>query len=87
MLPSFAYLRAASLDAAMHQLAAEGARVHAGGTDLIGCLRDEVFDATTVVSIAELAELRGIASQPGGGLRIGALTTVAQVAADAIVRD
>ncbi|KPK07582.1 MAG: molybdopterin dehydrogenase [Gemmatimonas sp. SG8_28] len=87
MLPSFAYLRAASLDAAVQQLAAEGAKVHAGGTDLIGCLRDEVFDATTVVSITELAELRGITRQPGGGLRIGALTTVAQVAADPLVRD
>jgi xanthine dehydrogenase YagS FAD-binding subunit len=87
MLPSFAYLRAASLDAAVRQLAAEGARVHAGGTDLIGCLRDEVFDASTVVSIAELADLKGISRQSGGQLRIGALTTVAQVAADPTVRE
>ena len=83
MLQSFAYVRARSLDEAVKQAAAPGARVHAGGTDLVGCLRDRVFGAQTVVSIGQLTDLRGVAATSDGGLRIGALTTIAEVAAHA----
>jgi xanthine dehydrogenase YagS FAD-binding subunit len=87
MLPSFSYVRPASLDDAVQHLAAAGARAHAGGTDLIGCLRDGVFEAAKVVSLADLSELRGISDSSSGQLRIGALTTVAEVAADPVVRE
>jgi xanthine dehydrogenase YagS FAD-binding subunit len=39
-----------------------------------------VFAAGTVVSLTGLAHLRGIEKTPAGGLRIGALATVAEVA-------
>jgi xanthine dehydrogenase YagS FAD-binding subunit len=81
MLPSFAYTRPASLDEATKTLSERPARALAGGTDLLGCLRDGVLTAETVVSLAGLGELRGIAETPGGGLRLGALATVAEVAA------
>ncbi len=87
MLPTFAYIRARSLDEALQHLAGGGARVHAGGTDLIGCLRDHVFQADKVVSISAVPGLRGIAAGRDGALRIGALTTVADVARDATVRE
>ena len=45
MLPSFAYVRPTSLDEALKHLADGKGRVHAGGTDLLGCLRDGVFEA------------------------------------------
>ena len=85
MVPSFAYIRARSLDEAFEYLALEGARVHAGGTDLLGCLRDHVFDVTTVVSIAGLRALRGIEATPAGGLRIGSLSTIADVARHPVI--
>ena len=87
MLSSFSYVRPQSLDEALRHLGAEGARVHAGGTDLLGCLRDGVFGATTVVSLTGLPDLAGIRRQPDGGLRIGALTKVAEVAADPTIRE
>lgn len=87
MLPNFNYIRPASLTEAVDHLSAPGARVHAGGTDLIGCLRDRVFDAKLVVSLNRLAELRGISAAPDGGLRIGALTTIAEVAASPLVAE
>jgi xanthine dehydrogenase YagS FAD-binding subunit len=87
MLGSFAYVRPGSLTEAVKLLSAPGARAHAGGTDLLGCLRDEVFRAQTVVSISKLAELRGIGATPDGGLRIGALTTIAELAAHAKVTE
>ncbi|MDH3291639.1 MAG: xanthine dehydrogenase family protein subunit M [Gemmatimonadota bacterium] len=87
MLPTFAYIRAQSLDEAVRQLAADGARIHAGGTDLLGCLRDRVFHADKLVSITALPGLRGIATGRDGALRIGALTTVAEVAGNPTVRE
>ena len=85
MVPSFSYIRARSLDEAVGYLSLDGARAHAGGTDLLGCLRDRVFDVTTVVSIAGLKELRGIEATPEGGLRIGSLTTIAEVARNPLI--
>jgi xanthine dehydrogenase YagS FAD-binding subunit len=81
MLPNFTYVRPTSLAQAIRELGAPEARVHAGGTDLLGCLRDGVFSAQKLVSLNGLAELRGISTAPGGGLRIGALTPLAEVAA------
>jgi xanthine dehydrogenase YagS FAD-binding subunit len=82
MLPGFAYTRAATVAEGVRQLTAPGARLHAGGTDLLGCLRDGVFTAQTLVSISRLKEIQGISAVPAGGLRIGALTTHGQIAAD-----
>jgi xanthine dehydrogenase YagS FAD-binding subunit len=85
MLETFAYVRPGTLIEAVKLLSSPGARAHAGGTDLVGCLRDEVFHATTVVSLTKLEELRGIAPTSDGGLRIGALTTIAEIAAHAAI--
>jgi xanthine dehydrogenase YagS FAD-binding subunit len=86
MLPSFSYIRPKSVDEAVACLSQEGARVDAGGTDLLGCMRERLFDVSTVVSIAGLKELRGIEETPSGGLRIGALTTIAEVARHPLVQ-
>ena len=60
MLPQFAYVRPQTPAQAVSHLSDEGARAHAGGTDLLGCLRDEIFQVTKIVSLAGLAELHGI---------------------------
>jgi len=80
MLPSFRYVRPHSVAEAVKALSAEGARAHAGGTDLVGCLRDGVFGAKSVVSLTGLKELTGISATKDGGLRIGALATLAEIA-------
>jgi xanthine dehydrogenase YagS FAD-binding subunit len=81
MLRTFAYVRPGSTSEALKQLEERGARIHAGGTDLLGCLRDGVFEAQKVVSLAKLDELRGLTVAPDGELRIGALATIAEIAA------
>lgn len=86
MVPRFSYIRARSLDEAIHFLSMDDARVHAGGTDLLGCLREQIFDVTTVVSIAGLKELSGIETTPAGGLRIGSLSTIAEIARHPVIR-
>jgi xanthine dehydrogenase YagS FAD-binding subunit len=87
MLPNFSYIRPASLSEAVDQLSKPGARAHAGGTDLVGCLRDRVFDARLVVSLGGVPELRGISTASDGALRIGALSTIAEVAAHPLVKE
>ena len=86
MVSSFSYIRPRSLDEAIEYLSLNGARAHAGGTDLLGCLRDRVFDVSTVVSLAGLKQLRGIEATSAGGLRIGSLTTIAEVARHPVIR-
>jgi len=86
MLPSFDYVRPGSIRDAISQLASRGARIHAGGTDLLSCLRDRVFDVEKVVSISKLNQLKGIGQLGDGSMRIGALTTIAEVAGNRVVQ-
>jgi xanthine dehydrogenase YagS FAD-binding subunit len=86
MLPSFRYVRPATLDEALAELAAPDAAGHAGGTDLLGALRDRAVTASTVVSLSAVGELRGIEERPSGELRLGALATLAEIAAHPLVR-
>jgi xanthine dehydrogenase YagS FAD-binding subunit len=86
MLPNFGYVRPTSLDDALKQLASPGATLHAGGTDLLGCLRDGVCSAHKLVSLTGLSDLRGIAPVSGGGLRIGALAKLTEVAEHPLIR-
>lgn len=85
--PNFAYVRPKSLKEAAVQLSSKGARIHAGGTDLLGCLRDGVFGAKKVVSISQIEGLRGISQTKKGGLRIGALATISTVADSSIIQE
>jgi len=87
MLEKFTYHKAITVQAASEAAARPGARILAGGTDLVGCLRDNVFPVESVVSISAVADLKGIGPRPGGGLRIGALTTLTEIAESRQVRD
>jgi xanthine dehydrogenase YagS FAD-binding subunit len=87
MLTNFSYIRPNSLKEAVKALSSGGAGLHAGGTDLLGCLRDHVFDIKKMVSISGLKELEGISTTGDGGLRLGALTTISRVAESAVVKE
>ena len=86
MLPTFTYVKPTTVGQAVRELATPGARACSGGTDLLGCLRDRVLTAEKLVSLNALTELRGISELPNGGLRIGALTTLTELASHALVR-
>ena len=87
MTGKFTYKRAPSIQEAVEAASRPGARILAGGTDLLGCLRDQVFNAETVVSVSGIRELKGIGPRTGGGLRIGALTTLTEIAENRQVRE
>lgn len=88
MIPGFRYSRPNSLEAAIRQLDEEPeAQVHSGGTDLVGCLRDEVFTTHRVVSLSAIDGLRGIRETSEGGLRVSAMTTITEVAENQAIRE
>ena len=86
MFPAdFEYYRAGSVAEARELLAAHpGAKLLAGGHSLIPLLKLRLAAPAAVVDIGRVGELRGI-SNGGGALRIGALTTHAEIAASTAV--
>ena len=85
MLSNFTYVKTTSLKEAKKQLSSDNARIYAGGTDLLGCLGDHVFSVDKIVSISKIKELQGI-REAAEGLRIGALTTIAEVAGNPVIQ-
>jgi CO/xanthine dehydrogenase FAD-binding subunit len=78
------YLSATTVDEALSALA-DGARAVAGGTDLVvGARQGKAPLPESIVAIHRLDELRG-SSASDGSLRLGALVTHAEIAADPVV--
>ena len=86
-IPNFTYVRPKSLKETFQHLSAGNALIHAGGTDLLGCLRDGVFTTEKVVSISRLDELKRIERLKDGYFRIGALATITELANHALTRE
>jgi len=59
--------------------------VLAGGTDLLALMKDDVVAPRRLINIKEIADLRGVSSN-AQGLRIGALTTLGELAHDENVK-
>lgn len=78
---SFDYYRASSLADAQQLLAAHpGAKLLAGGHSLVPLMKLRLAAPTAVVDIGRISELRGI-TRSGDVIRVGALTTHAELAA------
>ena len=83
---NFDYYRASSVADAGRLLAEHpGAKLLAGGHSLIPLLKLRLAAPSAVIDIGRVAELRGI-SAGSDGLRIGALTTHAEIAASSDVQ-
>jgi len=55
------------------------ARVLAGGTDLLVQMRSDIVDPALIVDIKRIAETRKVTEEKGGGWRIGAAVTGAEL--------
>ncbi|HZD30458.1 MAG TPA: FAD binding domain-containing protein, partial [Candidatus Angelobacter sp.] len=67
-------------------LLGEHGTILAGGTDLLALMKDDVVVPKRLVNVKQIDGLRGIAYQPGNGLRLGALATLADIAENASVQ-
>ncbi len=81
----FAYRAPKSVAEIVEVLASEGdgARVLAGGTDLVPNLKRRHQHAKTLVSLSRATELRGVRAAKDGGFEIGAMTTLSSICGDA----
>jgi xanthine dehydrogenase YagS FAD-binding subunit len=87
-MQAFAYGHATSITEALVEGGAKDTVFLAGGTELLNWLRLGIVKPARVVDITRLEGLAGIARLPDGGLRIGALTHLNDVALnDAVARD
>ena len=92
----FEYIEAQSVADAVALLTAEPehdlrmtARIIAGGSDLLDEVKEGIIAPGRVVSLAGIADLAGIVeftSENGDGLSIGAMTTIADIAAHPVIR-
>jgi len=82
----FAYRRPADLAGALAILSAEGEDVAplAGGQSLMPMMNFRVAQPAVVLDLADVSELRGVSAGPDG-IRIGAMTRYAELAADPVV--
>jgi len=88
VMPAFELFQPASVSDALGVLNRHGADawVMAGGMDTFDWLKDRIKKPKVVVDLGMVNELRGI-KDAGGGVEIGAMTTLTTIANDAMVKE
>ena len=88
VIPPFQLFQPTSIDDALQLLEERGpdAWVLAGGMDSFDWLKDRTKRTAAVVEVSQIAELQGI-RESGGGLEIGAMTTLTDVSEHPMVRE
>src|SRR5262245_49477562 len=90
-MDSFEWIDATTVEQAAALLAEGGSSrsvvAKAGGVDLIDLLKEGVLRPSRVINLKSIAGLDGIEAGPEGGVRVGALTTLAAIAASHVIRD
>src|SRR5687767_12126001 len=88
MIPAFDLVQPTTIEDAVDILKDAGAEawVLAGGLDTFDWLKDRIKRPRVVVDIGAIEEIRGIREAEAGGIEIGAMTTLAEVASHQRVR-
>ena len=88
MIPPFELFQPTGADDAVRLIRRHGERgwVLAGGLDSFDWFKDRIKRPEAVIDLGGVDELRGIAARDDGGLEIGAMTSLAEVAENEDVR-
>src|SRR2546425_638837 len=88
VMPAFELFQPATIDDTMRLLGQyrEDAWVMAGGLDTFDWLKDRIKRPKVVVDLSQVTELSGI-REAGGGLEIGATTTLTEVVRHPVIRE
>ncbi len=78
-MQAFEYVTATSKEQVAILLKGD-ASILAGGTDLLALMKDYIVTSRRLVNIKNIEQLRGISNRSDTGLRIGALTTIGELA-------
>src|ERR1039457_6786941 len=89
VMPAFDLLQPSSAADAQHLLQEHGADawIMAGGLDSFDWLKDRIKRPKVLVDLSGIAELRGIRTTTGGGIEIGALTTLTEIVKHPVIRE
>ena len=81
-MQAFEYARPKTREDVVRLLGEEpgSAAILAGGTDLLSLMKDRIRTPQRLVSLRDVEELRGVTYDGGTGLRIGAMTSLADLA-------
>lgn len=89
-MSTFQWIDARSVEEAVALLSAPGAQgttiAKAGGLDLLDLMKEGIVAPTRIVNLQRIEALRGVQLTEAAGLRLGALTTLAEIANDASIR-
>jgi xanthine dehydrogenase YagS FAD-binding subunit len=87
-MKAFEYVAPTSVEGAVDRLEERAGESQplAGGMDIIGLMKDYVLQPERIVALRDVGDLRGIEETADGGLRIGAMVTVADIADDERIR-
>jgi xanthine dehydrogenase YagS FAD-binding subunit len=85
---SFQWIDAKSVEEAVALLAADarGTVAKAGGMDLLDLLKEGIIAPARIVNLQRIEALRGVQFGDAAGLRLGALTTLAEIASNSSIR-
>ena len=88
VMPAFELFQPATVDDALALVERHGsdARIMAGGLDTFDWLKDRAKRYPIVIDLSQTSGLTGI-REVGGGLEIGAMTTLTEVSTNAVVRE
>ena len=89
VMPAFELFQPPTIDDTMRLLGQyrADAWVMAGGLDTFDWLKDRIKRPKVVVDLSQIGELRGIRALDGGGLEIGATTTLTEVVRHPVIRE
>lgn len=83
----FEHINAPDLQTAVALLGEAATEAIAGGTDLLGELKEHVRSPKRLINLKTLTDLQEISYSPKGGLQIGALVTLAQLEHHPLIRE
>lgn len=84
---TFEHVNAPDLATAVALLSASQAEAIAGGTDLLGELKERLRSPKRLVNLKTISELNEIRYDPKAGLQIGALVTLAEIEQHPLIRE
>jgi CO/xanthine dehydrogenase FAD-binding subunit len=86
---TFEYIKAKSLQEACELLARHGVKAHllAGGTDVVGKLKERELTPDVIVDVKGIPGLSGIQYRPGEGMKIGPLTPIREIETSPVIRE
>lgn len=86
MKQDFKYIQPQSLKSASTQLKNSTSVAYAGGTDLLGLIKDDIISPETLVNLKLINGLSGIKHVRGKGFFIGAMTKISELAEDDLIQ-